>query len=86
MCAHMWWAWSGDTPFGELHGAPEAECWVHGFAVARYPDAEREYYRFSCTADWEVMNDSVHETEEEAKSAIPSNYDAARVVWMRFEG
>ncbi len=78
----LWWAWSGERPFGELWGAPEPERWVHGFAVCRY-DGAREVYRFSCTASWQVVQDSLHDDEDEAKAAVPTNYDASRVVWRR---
>ena len=76
----LWWAWSGETPFGEVYGAPEEQRWVHGFAVCRYDSGE--IYRFSCSRRWEVV-DMDHATEDEAKADIPANYDASRVTWQR---
>jgi hypothetical protein len=78
----LWWAWSGETPFGELYGAEEEDRWVHGLAVCRYDSGE--IYRFSCNRRWDVVQDMDHATEDDAKASIPGNYDAARVRWQRY--
>jgi len=79
----LWWAWSGETPFGELIGAEGEDRWVHGFAVCQYEKGS--IYRFTCNKRWDVMQDSDHDTEAEAKAAIPSNYDASKVEWIAYE-
>jgi len=79
----MWWAWAGDRPFGEVYGAPEERRWVWGMAVCRYEGGE--VYRFSCNEKWEVVQDSDHANEEEAKAGVPGNYDDSRVRWVRFD-
>ena len=75
-----WWAWAGDHPFG-LCGDTE----VFGFAICRY-DTGR-LYRFSCDRNWESINDSPQNNEEDAKAAIPSNYIASadRILWHKYE-
>lgn len=78
----LWWAWSGDVPFGELYGAERDDRWIYGFAVCRYDSGA--LYRFTCTKDWRVVQDRDHVSEEEAKADIPANYDASRVSWNRF--
>jgi hypothetical protein len=78
----LWWAWAGDTPFGALYGAEGSERWVYGFAVCRYEQGT--LYRFSCNKNWEVVQDMDYTNEDEAKSDIPSQYDASRVVWQRY--
>jgi hypothetical protein len=74
----LWWAWAGDTPFGFC-----GDVAVYGLAVCRYDSGE--LYRFSCSQDWETVNDSDHEDEDEAKAAIPANYlgSAGRIHWHR---
>jgi hypothetical protein len=79
----LWWAWSGDTAFGELYGAEEDDRAVHGFAVCRYDTGQ--IYRFSCNRNWEVVQDMDHATEVDAKASIPINYDATRVRWQRYD-
>ena len=75
----LWWASAGDEPFGFCGDTP-----VHGFVVCRYGDGG-PFYRFSCDREWETVNDSDHEDEEDAKRSIPMNYlaSAHRVVWHR---
>ena len=82
----LWWAWSGDVPFGEMPGAPEPDRWIHGFAICRYDSGST--YRFSCNRYWEVVQDedcgdSV-DAVEGAKARIPLQYDRSRVNWIEF--
>jgi hypothetical protein len=77
----LWWAWD-DTAFGELHGAEGNDRWIYGFAICRYEDGQ--LYRFSCSKNWKVVQDMDHVSEDEAKSAIPAQYDASRVVWQLY--
>lgn len=78
----LWWAWSGDVPFGELSGAEDPDSLIYGFAVCQYDSGE--IYRFTCNRFWEVVQDMDHADEEEAKAAIPTNYDASRVEWHQY--
>src|SRR5437870_293983 len=78
----LWWAWSGEVPFGVLDGAAGDDGLVYGFAVCRYDSGA--LYRFTCNRRWEVVQDLDHADEEEAKADIPSNYDASRVEWQHY--
>jgi hypothetical protein len=78
----LWWATSGETPFGELPGAPDEDRLIFGFAVCKYESGA--IYRFTCNKRWEVVQDSDHRTEDEAKAAIPMNHDASRVHWISY--
>jgi hypothetical protein len=78
----LWWAWSGEIPFGELPGAEGDDRLVYGFAVCRYEGGA--LYRFTCNKHWEVVQDADHDNEEAAKASIPIQYNAARIVWQRY--
>jgi hypothetical protein len=65
-----------------MFGADEYDRWIHGLAVCRFETGS--IYRFSCNKDWEVVQDSQHNTEDEAKKSIPTNYDSSRVKWHRY--
>jgi hypothetical protein len=78
----LWWAWSGDQAFGQMPGAPERDRWIYGLAICRYESGS--LYRFSCNKEWEVVNDAPASNEDEAKNAIPVNYDRSRVFWQRY--
>ena len=73
----LWWAWAGDQPFGLC-----SDVEIFGFAICRYDSGA--LYRFSCDRNWETVNDSPHDDEEEAKAAIPLNYmkSANRLHWQ----
>jgi hypothetical protein len=64
----LWWAWSGDVPFGELPGADGDDRLIYGFAVCRYVSGE--LYRFNCNKHWHVVQDSDHSDEQAAKADI----------------
>jgi len=78
----LWWAWSGEIPFGELPGAEDDDRLIYGFAVCRYGSGD--IYRFTCNKHWEVVQDMDHGDEETAKADIPSQFDASRVVWQQY--
>ena len=72
----LWWAWSGEEPFGHSSGVE-----IYGFAICRYDSGA--LYRFSCDRDWQTVNDEDHADESEAKAATPMNYlpSAGRIHW-----
>jgi len=76
----LWWAWSGENPFGILEGAEGDDRFVHGFAVCQYESGS--IYRFTCNKHWEVVQDADYASVEKAKAGIPLNYDASRVKWI----
>jgi hypothetical protein len=78
----LWWAWSGDMPFGKLSGADVDDCEVFGFAICQYETGK--LYRFTCNRYWQVMQDMDHLDEDEAKAEIPIQYDLSRISWQRY--
>jgi len=77
----LWWAWSGHEPYGYVIGLEDNG--TYGLAVCQY-DGEARFYRFSCDHDWEVIQDDLLDSEDEAKTVIPGNYRREDVVWRRF--
>ncbi|KAB8060624.1 hypothetical protein GCN74_08265 [Janthinobacterium sp. FT14W] len=74
------WAWS-DLPFG--HVAAEdgtAPLAIHGLALCRY-EGEARVYRFSCDAQWNSVQDALHDSVDEAKAHLPAQYRAVAAVW-----
>lgn len=55
----LYWAWSGDQPFGWLgaESDPNAIA-IFGLAIAQY-DNSSVIYRFSCNENWETEQDGV---------------------------
>ena len=76
------WAWSGDLPFGEVPGSDSP--WIHGLAIATYDG--KGFYRFSCDRHWEVQQDDVYESLEEAKQHLPQQYRNVDACWRRMGG
>ena len=77
------WAWSGEEPFGVLECTNERSLTaIHGFAICTYGDGT--YYRFSCDADWEVEQDAMYLTIDEAMHRLPDQYRKLPVRWRDF--
>ncbi|HWB59134.1 MAG TPA: hypothetical protein VG733_06570 [Chthoniobacteraceae bacterium] len=71
---------TGDTQHhrhGELQGS------AHGLAICKYSDAE--FYLFYCDADWNVLNDTCHETLERAKEQAGFEYEGTSKTWIAME-
>jgi len=80
------WAWSGSRPFGVINYAISEEKGVeiYGLALCQYADSEK-IYRFSCNKDWEIEQDQVYSSIEEAKSKLPSQYKHMPIDWKKYE-
>lgn len=79
------WVWS-DEPFGTLTDEDgTAVCNVHGQAICQYSGG-RGYYRFSCDRNWTVVQDSDHETIDEAKDAATQLYNVPPRAWHACTG
>ncbi len=77
------WAWSGDDPFGVVeYTTGGIAATIHGLAICSYGDGS--IYRFSCDADWEVEQDGVYESIEEAKRLLPDQYKNVPVNWKDY--
>ncbi len=78
------WAWSGETPFGEIrYENGEIAAKIFGLAICEYPKDKR-VYRFSCNLDWESEQDSDYHSVEEAKKHLPQQYQDIKVTWNAF--
>jgi hypothetical protein len=74
------WVWS-DEPLGALtHSDGTFAGAVHGQAICQYA-GDRGYYRFSCDRDWAVVQDSTHETIDDAKAAAAQLYNVTPGAW-----
>jgi hypothetical protein len=60
------WAWSGDKPFGFIPMTDSDDSIeIFGLAICQYEDSG-SVYRFSCDKDWEVQQDGVYESVDDA--------------------
>ena len=81
----LYWAWSGDSPFGVLKntdGSVASE--IYGLAICQYLDSGT-IYRFSCDKHWETEQDSNYASVEEAMNFLPEQYKNVQVNWIKFE-
>jgi hypothetical protein len=75
------WAWSGKEPFGYLpfdDGSPPIE--IYGLAICQY-EGSFDFYRFSCDNNWEVQQDSPHDSIEQAQKQLPDQYKLITAKW-----
>ena len=76
------WAWSGQVPFGiieNMDGDEKEE--VFGLAVCKYEDSDN-FYRFSCDKNWEVVQDSLYNSIEDAIRFLPEQYKNVERNWL----
>ena len=76
------WAWSGQVPFGiteNTDGDEKEE--VFGLAVCKYEDSDN-FYRFSCDKNWEVVQDSLYNSIEDAIRFLPEQYKNVERNWL----
>jgi len=80
----MYWAWSGDKPFGWVgsESDPKAIA-IYGFAIAQY-DGSSVIYRFSRNESWETEQDADYASVEEAMENLPGQYKKAPFKWCKF--
>ena len=60
---------------GELQGPVEA------LAICRY-DNESYVYLFYCSADWQTITDTYHESVEEAQDQAEFEYRGVSATWL----
>ena len=74
------WAWSGSDPFGYIDVVePGQRIAIHGLAVCRYGNSPG-VYRFSCDEDWEVHEDGLYNSIEDALT-LPEQYKLGVAKW-----
>jgi hypothetical protein len=71
------WAWSGDLPFGRLGSDIE----IFGLAICTYD--EKGIYRFSCDQNWDVQQDGLYNSIEEAINQLPEQYKEVSAKWNK---
>jgi hypothetical protein len=80
------WAWSGTAPFGHLPivGGTDNEASdsidIFGLAICQYEDSDN-VYRFSCDKDWEVQQDGVYKSVDDALRQLPDQYKLVTAKW-----
>ncbi|HEY0652965.1 MAG TPA: hypothetical protein VGD65_07550 [Chryseosolibacter sp.] len=75
------WAWSGNKPFGVIPNLDSNESIeVFGLAICQYENSS-EVYRFCCDKEWEVQQDSVYESVDEALSKLPAQFKLMVAKW-----
>jgi hypothetical protein len=77
------WAWSGDKPFGFLRyeGDSHDPIEIYGLAICHYRDSDT-VYRFSCDKNWEVQQDGLYESVEDALTQLPDQYRLIVAKWL----
>ncbi len=75
------WAWSGKEPFGYIDAGDGSKIEIHGLAICQYEDSH-SVYRFSCDENWEVQQDSLHDSIEDAVRQLPDQYQMVTANWM----
>ena len=79
------WAWSGNEPFGLLPitGSEKYNdsIEIFGLAICQYNDSDN-VYRFSCDKNWEVQQDSVFKSVEDALRHLPDQYKFVTAKWQ----
>jgi len=81
----LYWARSGDTPFGVLkYPDGSVATKIFGLAICRYIDSG-SIFRFSCDKDWETEQDGDYDSVEEAMNFLPEQYKNVQVNWIEFK-
>lgn len=78
------WAWSGDKPFGLIpmvDADSDEPIEIYGLAICRYDDSGN-VYRFSCDKEWEVQQDGLYESVDDALRQLPDQYRLIETNWM----
>lgn len=78
------WAWSGDKPFGLLsivNSDSNASIEIVGIALCKYDDSDN-VYRFSCDKNWEVQQDGVYQSVDDALRQLPDQYKPGTANWQ----
>ena len=76
------WAVSSPIPFFIMKysdGTPHKP--IYGFAICRYK-GEKQYYKFSCDIMWNVENDQVFDSIEEAVKAA-TDMSTQLIMWNK---
>jgi hypothetical protein len=76
------WAYNPQKPFFVMKFTDGSDYMpIHGLALCRYK-GKSQVYRFSCSLGWQVQNDSVYDSEEEAIKATGSIFQE-QIKWNK---
>jgi hypothetical protein len=78
----LFWAWSGDKPFGKMPTGDNTSIEIYGFAICIL---DGKLYRFSCDRNWEVQNDMDFDSIEEAKVSSYPQYSNQPIQWNKYD-
>jgi hypothetical protein len=76
------WGFNSQKPFFNMEfsdGTPYKP--IHGFAICRYK-GEKHYYKFSCDITWNVENDQIFDSIEEAVQAA-NDMSTELITWNK---
>ena len=81
------WAWSGHEPFGQLpligsdtDSESSDSIEIFGLAICQCDDSDN-VYRFSCDKNWEVQQDGVYESVDDAQTQLPDQFKSVTAQW-----
>lgn len=57
------------------------ELTITAIAICQY-EGSKEFYLFSCDAEWEVIGDTVYNTFKEAKESAMKDYNVKENDWL----
>jgi hypothetical protein len=77
------WAWSGHKPFGLLPIADSDSdsIEIYGLAICQY-DGATSVYMFSCDRDWEVQQDGLYDSVDDAIRLLPDQCKMVTIKWQ----
>ena len=77
------WAWSGNKPFGliSIVDSDSESIEIYGLAICQYSDSNG-VYRCSCEKDWEVQQDGLYQSVEDAIGQLPDQYKLITAKWQ----
>ena len=76
------WAWSGQEPFGYVGNTIDQESEkIYGLAICQY-EAGSNVYQFSCDKNWNVVQDGLYDTVENAIKLLPDQYKNVIAEWQ----
>jgi len=81
----LYWAWSGEIPFGVLkYTDGNIAAKIYGLAICKYFKSDL-VYRFSCDRKWETEQDSDYSSVEEAMKDLSEQYKNVTANWCKYE-
>lgn len=79
----LWWAWSGEEPFGVVLREDDAPSpiGIHGIAICATPHSVGQAF---CDRNWEIQDSVPCDSIEAARQSIPERYKNAPINWTSY--